>query len=508
MNLANWIFYSLFAFIIGVFLRSFWETSWIFFINLALISSAIVILSWLGDQKWLKIFGLFSILSIFISLGIIRTGSFIFAKDELGNLRDSEETVSITGIVKGEPDLREDHVKYTVLSKPQNENILVSAALSSVFYPGDKILIEGTLQTPAEFPDFNYKEFLLKDKIRTVSYYPEIELIEKSRFGVLGTILKIKDELRIANKKIIPFPESELLGAMLLGDKQLLPETLKESFNKTGIRHITAISGMHITIVASLLMAFFAYGTKLGKNRAFYLVLFSLIFYIALVGFPPSAVRAGIMASIVLLAEKVRRKYFAPRALVLAGAGMLIWNPLFLRFDVGFQLSFLAVLGIIYISPFFNLIFEKIIKGRKLEWLKKVIAMTLGAQISTLPILIYNFGLFSGSAPIVNVLIVPLLPFVIGLGFLGILAGTISQILGMFLSFPAYLLLSYVIWISKIFENFKISNIKIENMHYSLIILYYFILTVSVVLLRRKFVAKTEPLIDNLPERKTEDDTK
>lgn len=490
MKLADWLFYSLAAFVVGVFLRSFFDFPWLFFINLSFISLAVFTLIFILDRQALKFFLGIAFISVFAGLGILRTEAKLFAKDELQIFRDTEEVVKISGVIRGQRDLRENHIKYILLTQPLNEKILVSTELSQKFNPGDKILIQGTLQTPKEFPDFNYREFLSKDGIRTVAYYPEIEILQKSGFNFYNAILQIKEKLRQANRRALPFPESELLGAMVLGDKQLLPDYLKESFNTTGIRHITAISGMHITIIASLLMAFFAYGTKLGKDRGFYLVLFFLIFYIALVGFPPSAVRAGIMASIVLLAEKVRRNYFAPRALVLAAFAMLLFNPALLRFDAGFQLSFLAVLGIIYIAPLFNLILEKIsvLKNKKLVWLKKVLSMTLGAQISTLPILVYNFGLFSLSAPVVNVLVVPLLPFVIGFGFIGILAGLVSQAVGVVFSFPAFLLLSYIISLSQFFDNFKWSGIKVENFHWSLVIVFYVFLITTVVFLRNKYL--------------------
>lgn len=498
--MSSWPFYYLLSFILGIALKSFWGISWLFFFNITLISIAVAILSYIIHKKPLNFFWFLGLLCIFVSLGILRIDFALSVKDELKALRDTEETVFLKGKIIGEPDIRDDNTKYTLKTDKEKEKILISVPLFSIFNPGDEISLKGKLQTPIEFSDFNYREYLEKDGIKTVSYYPKIELIKKSNWTILGSILKIKNILRDSNKKILPTPQSELLGAMILGDKQLIPEDLKDSFSKTGLSHVTAISGMHITIIASLLMTILAQGNKSKKDKAFYLVLIFLFFYIVLVGFPPSAVRAGIMTFAILLAEKVRRQYFAPRALTLAATGILLWNPLLLRFDVGFQLSFLAVLGIIYLYPFFNFYLSLFLKSTKLNLLKKVTAMTLGAQISTLPILIYNFGIFSGSAPITNVLVVPLLPFVIGFGFMGIAAGVISQTFGVLISFPVYILLSYIIWLSNAFKNLSISGIEIENFHYSFIIIFYIVLAITVFYLKSK-IPKTE--FDLLPDSLT-----
>jgi len=190
-----------------------------------------------------------------------------------------------------------------------------------------------------------------------------------------------------------------------LGDKRRLSEELKEKLNIAGVRHITAISGMHIMILSGVLM-YLAMALGLWRGQAFYFALIILILFIIMVGLPASAVRAGIMVFFYLLAEKVGRPKSGSRAIVFAATCMLIANPLLLKLDVGFQLSFLAVMGITYLMP----LLQKFLKFR-------LLAMTLSAQVFTLPILIYNFGYVSFAAPITNILIVPLLPFIMGLGF-------------------------------------------------------------------------------------------
>lgn len=480
MALSNWLFYFLLSFILGIALRSFWEIPWHFFGSLGISFLAIALLSFLIHKKPVKIFLPLALVCLFLSLGIVRFESSIFTKDELKVFRDTDEVVTLEGVIKGEPDLRDSHIKYTLLAKPYNEKVLINAPLSSDFGPGDKIEISGKLQTPGEFPDFNYKDFLLKDGVETVSYYPEIKLLEEKNFSFLGGVLKIKDKLRESNSKILPFPQSEILAAMTLGDSGLLPEYVKESFSKTGIRHIVAISGMHIAIIIGMLSAILS-KTKLNR-WTFLLVSLFLIFYVILVGYPASAVRAGIMGSVLLLADNVRRKYFAERALCMAAFVMLLWNPLLLKYDVGFQLSFLAVLGILLSAPFF----EKHLKFLKFEWLKKITAITLAAQVFTLPILIYNFGIFSTVSPLANILVVPLLPLVMFGGFLAMISGIFSEWLGIFLAFPVYLILKYIIFLSDFLADLPWTFSIVSDFHLVWMLLYYAVLFPIFLWMKRK----------------------
>ncbi|KKS56452.1 MAG: internalization-related competence protein ComEC/Rec2 protein, partial [Parcubacteria group bacterium GW2011_GWA2_42_35] len=375
--------------------------------------------------------------------------------------RDTGKIFQFEGIVVGEPDKRLDNTKLKVRLLPYSEYVLITIGSYQEYFYGDKLKLKGKLQTPKEFEDFNYKNYLRKDKILSVMYEPKIEVIGKSdlleevglpRF--YANILEIKEKLRISIYRSLASPQAELLAAMVLGDQSRLSQELKNNFSRTGITHIVAISGMNITIMAEILIFFFGLTLRLGWNRAFYLVLFITVFYVVMIGAPASAVRAGIMAGVLLLAQKTGRLYFAGRALLIAAAIMLIFNPLLLFYDVGFQLSFLAVLGIIYLFPIFDFHLSHFLKNKGSRWFRQILALTLSAQIFTLPILVYNFGSVSLISPLVNVLVVPLLPVILIFGFLGILAGLFGQFLGMMFSFPVFGILSYILEVSRVFGNF------------------------------------------------------
>ena len=259
-----------------------------------------------------------------------------------------------------------------------------------------------------------------------------------------------KQKLREVIYRNLSPPQSSILAAIILGDKTRIPREWKEKLNIAGVRHITAISGMHIVILSGILIWL---GIALGlyRGQAFWFSLILLWLFILLVGFQPSAIRAGIMGSLFLFCQKIGRQRAALNTLVLAAAIMLLFNPLLLRESVGFQLSFLAVFGIIYLMPFFKNLLDKT-KILKTLNLSGLLGMTFSAQIFALPILIYNFGYISIVTPITNILIVPLLPYIMGMGLFFVLLGAIAQPIGWILSLPIWLFVAYLTGIVDFFS--------------------------------------------------------
>lgn len=216
----------------------------------------------------------------------------------------------------------------------------------------------------------------------------------------------------------------------------------------------------------------FLIGLGLWRAQAFYITVFIISFFIIITGLQPSAIRAGIMGGLFLFAQHVGRMNGSFRILFLAAALMLIQNPLLLRLDVGFQLSFLAMLGIIELGSIVR------------DWLKflpnsfqlrDILSMTLSAQFFTFPILIYNFGYLSLVSPLANILVVPLLPLILGLGFLFALFGVIWSELGWVLSLPLWFFLSYITKIVNFFSGFSFSSLTLEISWPWILIVYLFL---------------------------------
>ena len=479
MKASRIFLYFCLFFIGGIALRSFFSISSAFLLGFLIL--AIFFISAFWSRKKLVIIG-FCLL--FLTLGIWRQQQ---ALSEI--VYPEEKEISFVGRVVAEPDVRGDNTKLTVETEMVVGRVLLTADTYPEYQYGDKLKITGYLQKPHIFEDFNYKEYLAKDGIYSVMYWSEIELLQRGKYGNVGQllyakVLQFKNSLRETIYQNLSPPQSTILGAMILGDKRRLSDELKEKLNIAGVRHITAVSGMHVAILTSLLM-FLLLGLGFWKKQAFYLTIAIITFFIIMTGLQPSAIRAGIMGGMFLLAQYLGRQNLSSRAVVFAAALMLLINPLLLRLDVGFQLSFLAMMGIIYLMPVFQAGL-KIIPQERLFNLRSITAMTLSAQVFVLPILIYNFGCVSLVAPPVNILIVPFLPLLMGLGFIFSVLGTPFQLLGWLLSWPVWLFLTYITKTVEAVNQIPWASLTIENIHWFWLIIVYLLLGFLVWRLKKK----------------------
>ena len=455
----------------GIFLSSFFTIpKWLVLLFLlAGVSFSLFFLFFLPKKKILAVIGLCLVLLV---IGIWRHSQVEsgIKNNELGKFNDLDQKITLIGTVCAEPDVRDKNTKLTIKPKEiKFENgsrtiegkVLVSANRYPEYQYNDTLKIFGKLKTPHIFENFNYKDYLAKDGIYSVIYYPKIELIGKNDgelFSVVfAKILGFKNKLRNSIYQNLSPPQSTILGAMILGDKTRLSTQLKEKLNIAGVRHITAVSGMHVAILMVLLMILLI---SLGfwRKQALCLTLIFIILFIVMTGLQTSAIRAGIMGGLFIFAQYLGRLNTSSRAIIFAAAVMLAINPLLLRLDVGFQLSFLAMLGIIYLMP----IFQNWLRIIPAKFLRDILSMTLAAQVFTLPILIYNFGYMSLVAPLTNILIVPLLPFVLGLGFLFGLTGMLLPFLGWLFSLPCWLFLTYVILIIDRFSGLPFASLTLQ----------------------------------------------
>ncbi len=446
----------------------------------------LILISTLWRHKKLVVIGL---CLLFLALGIWRHQQIEsrIMNDELRKYNDLNQNITLIGAVSNEPDIREKSIKLTINTKQLTVNneqvdmggkVLIVAWRYPEYNYGDKLKITGKLESPAEDIDgFNYRDYLKKDGIYSIVSWPEIELLEKGIPSSIwergyAKILQFKEKLRGSIYQNLSPPQSSILGAIILGDKRKLSDDLKEKLNIVGLRHITAISGLHVTILTSILMAMLI-GLGLWRQQAFWFSIILIALFIIMTGLQPSALRAGVMGGLLLLGQYLGRMSASSRSIAIAAALMLTCNPLLLKLDVGFQLSFLAMMGIIYLMPIFQNWLKKIPATLQL---RSILAMTLSAQVFTLPILIYNFGHLSLAAPITNVLIVPLLPFVMLSGFIFGVAGIIFQPLGWILSWPAWGLLTYLTKLVEWFSGFSLTYLTIENLHWTWLIILYLIL--------------------------------
>jgi len=436
-----------------------------------------------------KIIRLAGLAGLFLFLGIWRYSLSLPANtsDKIWFYNGSE--IIMRGVVVKEPDARRNFTKYTVevgqimplrealpptlsrgrsnLGKTEKmglrrfaeaarsrvtENnisgkVLITANLYPTYNYGDKLEIKCALEAPKSFNEFAYDKYLARYDVYSVCYYPEIKIIDSNNGNFfLKKIFKFKKSLSEKISYNMNEPESGLARGIILNERADISEEINKNFSRTGLTHLIAISGMNITILAFLTMNFFIF-IGLWRRQAFYLTAVFLILYIILIGAPASAVRAAIMGIIVLYALSIGRLNKPESLLAFAASLMVLFNPKILRFDVGFQLSFLAILGIMY---FYSKIDEWLKEKRwiKIIFARQALSLTLAAQIFTLPILAVNFSIISLISPPANLLAVWTMPIIMVSVLIALPFGFALPQISPFIFLPAQLLLKYLVWIS------------------------------------------------------------
>ncbi len=349
---------------------------------------------------------------------------------------------------------------------------------------GDVLRIDCFLEIPENFSeDFDYRMYLAKDKIYYLCQNAHIEKAGSNRGGkIYSFILKTKNLMEEKVNQVVPQPQAALANGLLFGGSGRLSQEVSDNFSKTGMTHIVAVSGYNVSIIAEYLIWL---GILLGlwRKQAFWFALAGIIIFVVMIGLPASAVRAGVMGTLLIWAVKNGRLANSYNAIVFAGAVMLLINPLILRWDIGFQLSFLATLGIIMLAPFWERYF---IRKHKALGLTEILFLTVSAQIFVLPIILHNFHNLSLVSVPANLLILTIVPITMLLVFLTAVSGFIFYPLSLAFSWLAYLPLKYEIEIVEALAGLKWASLEIENFGWQGAVAWYCILFFGIFFLKRR----------------------
>ena len=465
MTPSKILFFLCLSFITGIFLQSIIKIPQTFVWGILFLGISIIFISLLispkkrrsslfwGYEKMLLVVG-FCLFSLVLGIMRFQISEFAISRDQLKALNDQPEKITLTGQIVGEPDVRATSQKLKVQINQTKSLALVTTIRYPEYRYLETIKMTGKLKTPAEFNDFNYRDYLMKDGIYSVMDYPVIEKIPTKIHYTPATflyekLLFFKGKLHESINQNFSPPHSALLEGILLGGTSGMDKETKSKMSAVGLTHLTAISGSNVVILSTILMAFLL---LLGfwRGQAFYLSATFIWLYVAIAAFPASGVRAAIMGSIFLLAQKLGRQNTTSRVIVLAAALMLFQNPTLLFYDIGFQLSFLASLGIIYGKPLFDYFF-RFIENKKVKGFADIFSITLAAQIITLPVIAYNFKQISLVAPLTNLLVIPIIDWIMISGLVAVILGIFSSGLGFIAAIPCWFLLSYFLKVMDIF---------------------------------------------------------
>lgn len=363
----------------------------------------------------------------------------------------NNQSVEFTGLISQEPDIRISYVNYIIQVKDKFiGQVLVKNQLYPRYNYGDFLRVKCRLRPPANFSsDFRYDKYLARYGVYSLCDYPKIESLAVNQGSRLfKNILWLKFLVGRRIDQLWPEPQSSFMAGLLYGSRSGLPDELTANFSRTGVTHIIAISGYNISIVVTITMSLLI-NLGLYRPQAFWLTLFGIGLFVIFTGASASVVRAGVMGSLVLLAQYLGRLSAIGRVMVLALVIMLLINPLVLLWDAGFQLSFLATLGLVYLTPVLEYLFRvnKFESVPVAKVLLNSIISTLAAIAATLPLILYQFGRLSMVAPLVNLLILWIIPWLMLFGFLAVGGSLIFFPLGQVVAYLAGVGLNYVIMI-------------------------------------------------------------
>lgn len=367
----------------------------------------------------------------------------------------------IAGWVSVEPEYQTSAAKYvltTALGK-----ILVTMPLQPQYEYGDELVLQCSLQSPKDVIDstFIYSRYLARSGIYSICSSPKVKSVSKDARGnwFRKNILRLKSKVNAQVEKLWPEPEASLMAGLLYGARSGLPKDLLNNFSRVGITHIIAISGYNISIIAVVLMNVLIL-IGFWRQQAFWIVLSVIFLFVIFTGASASVVRAGVMGILVLLAGQLGRLSRIGQVLVFTAALMLLFNPFVLIWDAGFQLSFLATLGLVCLSPLLE------------KYYGEILSATLSAIIATLPFILFQFGRLSIVAPLVNMLVLWIVPWLMLFGFLAVMISFVFFPLGQVVAWVAGLGLKYVIILTNWFGSKSWAAAEISLPWWGMILLY------------------------------------
>lgn len=388
-------------------------------------------------------------------------GAFYFALQQPahGLLQYIGAPLYLEGTVIEEPLFYDDHTAYLLQAEmietagsrlPVTGRLLVRVyGEGGSYWFGERLRLRGSITEPRGLRNpggFDYRYYLRSQGIDAVIYPGSNQVISLGRgtTGPLtGSAVKLRSAMVQNIEATLPSPSAELLTAILFGQRHRLPGDVEENFRRAGAGHLMAVSGLHVGLVSALILGLWS---RLNlRGRLPLLIAIVLVFaYAYLTGLRPSALRAAIMVSMAMGALLLDREHDLPTAVSFAALVTLFINPLLL-FTIGFQLSYTVTLVLVYAYRPLHQMFAAL---RCPGFLRAPLAVTAAAQVGVLPLCIYYFQHVPAGALLFNLLLLPLIAFVVGLGLAGALAGLVIPLAGEILLWAARVPLELMLFIT------------------------------------------------------------
>ncbi len=423
-----------------------------------------------------------------------------------GSIRDySGESCTLLGMVEDEPLWSGDDLVFMlrsqkVLLKGEEHSVSGRVRVTLTWKEkaempvdlsyGQKVSLQGKLYEPKGRRNpggFDYRAFLETRGIAAVFYGPASKLTFLGISGELSRLqlaaFKVRNRMAGVLKAFLPEREGNMLVGMLFGERSALDQETEQLFTRSGISHLLAVSGLHVGLLAG---AIFMMARRTGL-RGWYAYLFVSLFlfaYVYLCGLKPAAMRALIMVLLVMGAQYWDRPGDFPTALAAAALFTLVYHPLLL-FSVSFQLSYAATAAILFLTPLlqekiaaFLARFALFFTPSQQKIISSLLAVTMAAQLGVIPLTAYYFRQVSLAALLANILILPVMALVLGLGLVSALLGLVWPLAGSLLNLANYPLLSYILFTARMFSALPFSYREVYPPRFTELLLYYLFLAV------------------------------
>ncbi|TSC59784.1 MAG: competence protein ComEC [Candidatus Peregrinibacteria bacterium Greene0416_62] len=383
--------------------------------------------------------------AIGLSLWTVSRATQTFLKQSLPSY--TSQKITLVGTVTGDPGGKPPSALYPVLVDAiEKSGALIPVTGSALvedfggwpeYRIGDRIRAEGILELPKSTTDFNYAHYLHLQDISTIMHRAQLQpsshlAIQPFHRTVSRHLQSVKTWFESRITRLFPEPEAALITGLLTGERRGFSKRLLDDFSTTGLTHLVAISGTNVTIIIGILGGLLFW---LPLKWRFFPQIIAIILFTLFVGASASVVRASVMGILGVLALQLGRIRDTRLAILWTAFAMTLWKPEQLWWDAGFQLSFAAVIGVTEIGPRLQKAFSKIPESLGL---RDSLAMTLAAQITTLPVSVLTFGQVSLIAPLSNILAAPMVPIAMLLGFCGTMISLVYFPLGQLVAFGGY----------------------------------------------------------------------
>jgi competence protein ComEC len=351
--------------------------------------------------------------------------------------------------------------------------------------------VDGEISLPEVGEDgFDYARYLSTKRISAVVEATGVYPVGDDR-GWIGRVHRRTDAA--LGHGLRP-TEAAVVRGMVLGDRSLIPEELEDAFQRSGITHVLAISGQHVAILAAVVFFGMRLVAVTPDARAGITILVTWL-YILVAGAPPSAIRAGVVATFVLAAKPLGRQVSAMHFMTTMLAAVLAYNPL-LVYSTGFQLSVAAVFGILLLrKPLNSLVEGTVLRpfDRPPREISNLISVSLAAQVATAPIVAATFDEVSTVGVVTNLIAVPISGPILTLGLLGSLLGNVSPFLAYPLNACNGFLVTVLVAVARFAASLPFATTTTPGVTPSLVALFY-AACAPIVAAARTFGKETRPM--------------